>query len=150
MKNVHHIEPTLSHYACMIDMFGHAGLMEDAYNFIKSMPIEPDVIVWSSLLSSCRVHKNVDLAKVADAKLLLIDPNNSGAYLALANTFSACGKWEVSNKIRKLKKVQELSESGSVVTGFKMRVVTLNFYLEEENIKDNSKKLEIIGFWTRS
>ncbi|KAE9601611.1 hypothetical protein Lal_00040617 [Lupinus albus] len=101
MTNVHHIEPTCSHYACMIDLLGRAGLLEEAYNFIQSMPIEPDIIVWGSLLSSCRVHKNVDLAKVAAEKLLLIDPNNSGAYSALANTFSACGKWEDAAKIRK-------------------------------------------------
>lgn len=101
MKNVHHIEPTPSHYACMIDLLGRAGLLEEAYKFIQSMPIEPDVIAWGSLLSSCRVHKNVDLAKVAAEKLLLIDPNNSGAYSALANTLSACGKWEDAAKIRK-------------------------------------------------
>ncbi|WJX20985.1 Pentatricopeptide repeat-containing protein [Trifolium repens] len=104
MKNVHHIEPTPSHYACIIDLFGRAGLIEEAYNFIKSMPIEPDVIAWGSLLSSCRVHKNVDLAKVAAEKLLLIDPNNSGAYSALANTLSACGKWDDAAKIRSLMK----------------------------------------------
>lgn len=102
MKNVHQIEPSLSHYACMIDLFGRAGLIEEAYNFIKTMPIEPDNIAWGSLLSACRVHKNVDLAKVAAEKLLLIDPNNSGAYSALANTHSACGEWEDAAKVRKL------------------------------------------------
>ncbi|KAF7837293.1 pentatricopeptide repeat-containing protein [Senna tora] len=104
MKTVHHIEPTPSHYACMIDLFGRAGLLEEAYNFIKSMPIEPDVIAWGSLLASCRVCKNVDLAKVAAERLLLIDPNNSGAYSALANTLSACGKWDDAAKVRKLMK----------------------------------------------
>ncbi|RDY07723.1 Pentatricopeptide repeat-containing protein, partial [Mucuna pruriens] len=101
MKNVHNIEPTSSHYACMIDLFGRAGLLQEAYNFIRNMPIEPDVVAWGSLLSSCRVYKNVDLAKVATEKLLLIDPNNSGAYSALANTLSACGKWEDAAKVRK-------------------------------------------------
>lgn len=101
MKNVHNIEPTSSHYACMIDLLGRAGLLEEAYNFIRTMPIEPDVVAWGSLLSSCRVHKNVDLAIVAAKKLLFIDPNNSGAYSALANTLSACGKWEDAAKVRK-------------------------------------------------
>jgi len=101
MTNVHNIEPTSSHYACMIDLLGRAGLLEEAYNFITNMPIEPDVVAWGSLLSSCRVYKNVDLAKVAAEKLLFIDPNNSGAYSALANTLSACGKWEDAAKVRK-------------------------------------------------
>ena len=77
MKNVHNIEPNSIHYACMIDLLGCAGLLEEAYNFIRNMPIEPDVVAWGSLLSSCRVHKNVDLAEVAAVKLLLIDPNSA-------------------------------------------------------------------------
>jgi hypothetical protein len=55
------------------------------------MPTEPDAIVWGSLLSACRVHKNAGLAKLAEEKLLSIDPDNSGAYSALANVYSACG-----------------------------------------------------------
>ncbi|KAL5555908.1 hypothetical protein UlMin_038144 [Ulmus minor] len=101
MRNVHKIEPTLSHYACMIDLFGRAGLLQEAFDFIKSMRIEPDVIAWGSLLSSCKVHKNEDMAKVAAERLLIIDPGNSGLYSALANLYSACGKWEDAARIRK-------------------------------------------------
>ncbi|GAV84651.1 PPR domain-containing protein/PPR_2 domain-containing protein/TPR_7 domain-containing protein/DYW_deaminase domain-containing protein, partial [Cephalotus follicularis] len=101
MTNVHKIEPTPSHYACMIDLYGRAGLLQEAHDFIESMPIEPDVIAWGSLLSSCRVYKNVELGKLAAEKLLLIDPGNSGAYSALANLYSACGRWEDAARIRK-------------------------------------------------
>ncbi|XP_011655863.1 pentatricopeptide repeat-containing protein At2g22070 [Cucumis sativus] len=104
MTEVHEIEPTLSHYACMIDLYGRAGLLQEAYLFIESMPIEPDNIAWGSLLASCKIHKNADLAKVAAERLLLIDPGNSGAYLALANVYSACGKWENAAQTRKLMK----------------------------------------------
>ncbi|EEF26277.1 pentatricopeptide repeat-containing protein, putative, partial [Ricinus communis] len=54
MTSIHKIEPTLSHYACMIDLFGRAGLLQEAFSFIENMPIEPDVIAWGSLLSSCK------------------------------------------------------------------------------------------------
>ncbi|KAG6604009.1 Pentatricopeptide repeat-containing protein, partial [Cucurbita argyrosperma subsp. sororia] len=104
MTEVHKIEPTLSHYACMIDLYGRAGLLQEAYQFIESMPIEPDNIAWGSLLASCKIHKNADLAKVAAERLLHIDPGNSGAYSALANVYSACGKWENAAKTRKLMK----------------------------------------------
>lgn len=101
MVNVHKIEPTSSHFSCMVDLFARAGLLEEAYQFIKNMPIEPDVEVWGSLLSSCRVYKNIDLGKIAAQRFLLIEPNNSGAYSALANLYSTCGKWEEAAKIRK-------------------------------------------------
>ncbi|KAL5699734.1 Pentatricopeptide repeat-containing protein [Ranunculus cassubicifolius] len=104
MQNVHRIKPTLSHYACMIDLFGRAGLLQEAFNMIEEMPIEPDVIAWGSLLSACKLHKNTDLATIAAEKLLAIDPENSGAYAALANAYSASGKWDEAAKIRKLMK----------------------------------------------
>ncbi|KAF3640432.1 Pentatricopeptide repeat-containing protein [Capsicum annuum] len=110
MKEIHGIEPTSSHCACMIDLFGRAGLLEEAQDFIENMPIEPDVIAWGSLLSSCRVHKKVELAKVAADRLLSIDPENSGAYSALANVYSACGKWDEAAKIRKSMKHKQVKK----------------------------------------
>ncbi|GAB4848348.1 Pentatricopeptide repeat-containing protein At2g22070, partial [Ancistrocladus abbreviatus] len=101
MQNIHKIEPTPSHYASMIDLLGRAGLLQEAQDFIKTMPIEPDVIAWGSLLASCEVHKNPELAKFAAERLLLIEPNNSGALSILANVYSACGKREEAAKIRK-------------------------------------------------
>uniref|UniRef100_A0A7N0U1A5 DYW domain-containing protein n=1 Tax=Kalanchoe fedtschenkoi TaxID=63787 RepID=A0A7N0U1A5_KALFE len=110
MQTVHKVEPTLSHYALMVDLFGRAGLLEEAQRFIKTMPIEPDVIVWGSLLSSCRIHKNVDLANIAAEKLLLLDPENCGAYAALANVYSACRKWDEAANIRKSMKDRKIKK----------------------------------------
>ncbi|GJV21678.1 pentatricopeptide repeat-containing protein [Tanacetum coccineum] len=110
MQEKHRIEPTPSHYACMIDLLGRAGKLEEAWHFIKNMPIEPDVIGWGSLLASSFVHKNMDLAKVAAEKLLLIDPDNSGAYSALANVYSACGKWDNAAEIRKSMKSKQVKK----------------------------------------
>ncbi|XP_057514290.1 pentatricopeptide repeat-containing protein At2g22070 [Actinidia eriantha] len=110
MKDGHGIEPTSSHYALMIDLFGRAGLLQEARVFIANMPIEPDVIAWGSLLACCKVHKNMELAKVAAERLLLIEPDNSGAYSALANVYSACGKWEDAAKIRKSMKDKQVKK----------------------------------------
>ncbi|KAK9138752.1 hypothetical protein Sjap_009346 [Stephania japonica] len=104
IQSVHKIEPTPSHYACMIDLFGRAGLLQEAQDFIEKMPIEPDIISWGSLLSSCKVHKNAELAAIAAEKLLAMEPENSGAYSALANVYSACGRWDDAAKTRKLMK----------------------------------------------
>ncbi|KAD3068374.1 hypothetical protein R6Q59_017766 [Mikania micrantha] len=110
MQEKHGIEPTLSHHACMIDLYGRAGKLQEAYDVIQNMPIEPDVIAWGSLLASSFVHKNMDLAKIAAEKLLLIEPDNSGAYSALANVYSACGNWEDAADIRKLMKVKQVKK----------------------------------------
>ncbi|CAN1190318.1 Pentatricopeptide repeat-containing protein At2g22070 [Linum perenne] len=123
MQNVHRIEPTLSHYACMVDLFGRAGLLQEAYSFIMDMPVDPDVIVWGSLLSSCKVHKNVELAKEAAERLLHLQPENSGAYSSLANLYSATGNWADAAKTRKLMKDRGVKkEQGSSWVQIKNRV----------------------------
>ncbi|KMT06218.1 hypothetical protein BVRB_7g161480 [Beta vulgaris subsp. vulgaris] len=101
MQNVHKITPTTCHYSCMVDLLGRAGKLQEAQDFIEKMPTEPDNVAWGSLLASCTVHKNVELAKLAADRLLLLDPGNSGAFAALANLYSACGKWAEAAKVRK-------------------------------------------------
>ncbi|KAL8266967.1 hypothetical protein R6Q59_004311 [Mikania micrantha] len=50
MTNDYGITPQMEHYACMIDMFGRAGRVNEAYEIIKSMPFDPDASVWGALL----------------------------------------------------------------------------------------------------
>jgi pentatricopeptide repeat protein len=114
MQNEHGIVPEMSHYACMVDLFARAGLLKEAQEFIQRMPVAPDAVVWGSLLSACRVRKNADLAELAAEKLLAIDPDNSGAYSALANVYSACGRWNDAARIWKLRKDKAVKKE----TGF--------------------------------
>ncbi|CAN6281170.1 unnamed protein product [Urochloa humidicola] len=114
MRNEHGITPEMSHYACMVDLLARAGLLTEAQEFIQRMPVAPDAIVWGSLLSACRVQKNADLAELAAEKLLSIDPNNGGAYSALANVYSACGRWNDAARIWKLRKDKAVKKE----TGF--------------------------------
>lgn len=94
------IAPDLEHYAAMADLLGRAGKLEEAYDFISSMRVGPTGSVWSTLLSACRVHKNVELAeKIAD-KIFMIDPNNMGAYVLLANIYSAARRYKDAARVR--------------------------------------------------
>ncbi|KAG0499619.1 hypothetical protein HPP92_004310 [Vanilla planifolia] len=102
MQNAYKIRPTPSHYACMIDLFARSGNLDEAQEFIQSMPVEPDAIAWGSLLAACRIHKDADLARIAAEGLLSVDPGNSGAYSALANAYSSCGRWKEAAEIWKM------------------------------------------------
>ncbi|KAH7550679.1 hypothetical protein JRO89_XS13G0246900 [Xanthoceras sorbifolium] len=57
------IKPTIKHYGCMVDILGRAGLVEEAYLLIRSMPIECNAIVWRTLLGACWVHGNMELGE---------------------------------------------------------------------------------------
>ena len=63
MSQDHYITPRLSHYACMVDLLGRPGCLEEAEDMINNMPAEPDACVWGALLGSCRLHNNIALEK---------------------------------------------------------------------------------------
>lgn len=102
MSRDYSTKPDADHYSCMVDVLSRAGRLEEAYEFIQRMPIEPTASAWGALLSACRVHKNVELAKIAARKLFEIEPDNPGNYVLLSNIFSTVKLWDEASEIRKL------------------------------------------------
>ncbi|KAF9603682.1 hypothetical protein IFM89_037445 [Coptis chinensis] len=102
MKKVFDIEPKDKHYACMIDLLGRVGRLEEALELIKRMPMEPDEAAWGALLNASRMHANVDMGKLAYDKLLGLDPNDSGNYVLLANIYATEKRWDDVSMVRSM------------------------------------------------
>uniref|UniRef100_A0A7N0TDY1 DYW domain-containing protein n=1 Tax=Kalanchoe fedtschenkoi TaxID=63787 RepID=A0A7N0TDY1_KALFE len=102
MQAEYRIRPLLKHYGCMVDLFGRAGLLDEACDFIQKMPLKPDASIWGALLGACRIHGNVDLASFASDKLLEVDPDNVGYYVLMSNIYANFGKWDGVRDIRSL------------------------------------------------
>ncbi|XP_008445936.1 pentatricopeptide repeat-containing protein At1g71420 isoform X1 [Cucumis melo] len=90
----------LDHYACMVDILGRSGRVQEAHDFISKMPIEPDFVVWSSFLGSCRKYGAIGLAKLASCKLKELDPSNSLAYVQMSNLYCFNGSFYEADLIR--------------------------------------------------
>ncbi|KAF8390208.1 hypothetical protein HHK36_024730 [Tetracentron sinense] len=101
MTEVYKIEPSIEHYGCMVDLFGRAGLLKEAYEFIIRMPIEPNAIIWRTLLGACSIHKNVRLAERVKEQLSELDPDNSGDHVLLSNIYAVTGKWKDVAAVRR-------------------------------------------------
>ncbi|GMH26196.1 hypothetical protein Nepgr_028039 [Nepenthes gracilis] len=101
MVKEHGILPVNDHYTCMIDLFSRAGKLEIAKNFIIEMPFIPDAVGWITLLSSCRVHANVEIGKWAADSLLELEPQNPAGYLLLSSIYAAKGKWDHVAQLRR-------------------------------------------------
>lgn len=104
MTKEYGITPRTEHYACMVDLFGRAGLVEEAFGVIKTMPFAPDAGIWGTLLGACRLHGNSELAEMASEHLLSLDPQNSGYYMLQSNLHANAGKWDMVSKIRHMMK----------------------------------------------
>lgn len=101
MKSKYLVERKTEHYACMVDLLGRAGQVEDAMKLIEAMPFEPDAIIWGSLLGACRTHMKLDLAEVAAKKLLQLEPKNAGPYILLSNIYASQGRFHDVAELRK-------------------------------------------------
>lgn len=98
------IDPTQMHYACMVDLLGRSGLMEEAAELIRGLPMVPDANVWGALLGACRIHGNVELGTWAAENLFRLKPQHSGYYILLSNMYAEAGRWKEANAIRELMK----------------------------------------------
>eukprot|EP01018_Ginkgo_biloba_P034731 Gb_12556 [translate_table: standard] len=111
MGQDYHISPCLEHYACMVDLLGRAGHLEEAYKFVNRMPLEPDVCVWGALLGACRIHNNIELGESAAERLFELEPESAGNYVLLSNIYAAAGRWDDVMKVRTLMRDKGLSKT---------------------------------------
>ncbi|KAG7578395.1 Pentatricopeptide repeat [Arabidopsis thaliana x Arabidopsis arenosa] len=100
MTKVYGLNQELEHYAAVADLLGRAGKLQEAYDFISKMHVEQTGSVWSTLLSSCSVHKNLELAEKVAEKIFTIDSENMGAYVLMCNMYASNGRWKEMAKLR--------------------------------------------------
>lgn len=100
MMKVYGISPSVEHYASMVDLLGRANQLEEAVKLIEDMRLEPGPKVWGSLLGSCRIHYNVDLAERACSRLFELEPMNAGNYVLLAYIYSEAKMWEKVKRVK--------------------------------------------------
>lgn len=110
MKEEYGVSPLIQHYGCMVDLYSRAGLIEDAWGVVKSMPMEPDVMIWGALLSGARMHGDIETCEISVKKLIELDPKNSGAYVLLSNVYAKLGRWGEVRHLRDLMEVRGIKK----------------------------------------
>ncbi|KAG9448325.1 hypothetical protein H6P81_014453 [Aristolochia fimbriata] len=105
MRSDYNLAPTLEHYSCMVHLMGQNGYIDEAWDLIRAMELEPDASVWGALLGACRVPKNLELAEIAAKYLFKLEPYNKGNYMVMMNLYDSQGKWEDAEIMRDLVKV---------------------------------------------
>ena len=104
MTEQHKIIPRVEHFACMVDILGRSGQVEEAYIFIRQMPIEPSERVWGTLLGACWMHSNMNIGLLAADHLFQLAPEPSGYYVLLSNIYAKAGRWENVTTVRSIMK----------------------------------------------
>jgi pentatricopeptide repeat protein len=100
MEMFYRIEPRVEHYACMIDLLGKVGLLEEAFEVARGMPMEADEAGWGALLNACRMHGNVEIGACVADKLVELDPSDSGIYVLMSQIYASKNKWDQVKMLR--------------------------------------------------
>ncbi|XP_047156826.1 pentatricopeptide repeat-containing protein ELI1, chloroplastic [Vigna umbellata] len=104
MKDRYEMEPKVEHYGCMVNLLGRAGLVREAYDLVRSMEVEPDSILWGTLLWACRIHNDVSLGEEIAGFLVSNDLATSGTCILLSNMYAAARNWVGVAKVRSFMK----------------------------------------------
>ncbi|KAL4198957.1 hypothetical protein AMTRI_Chr03g48700 [Amborella trichopoda] len=104
------VEPQMEHYGCIVDLLGRAGWLDEAYELIKNMPFKPNVVLWRTLLGSCKVHKNLELGQLVMRKILKLEPWHHGDYVLLSNIYASAQRWVDVVRVRKLMKLEGITK----------------------------------------
>ncbi|PON84986.1 DYW domain containing protein [Trema orientale] len=111
------------HYACMVDVLGRCGRLEEAEDLVRNMPFEANSMVWLAVLGACRNHSNLDVAERAAKKIFDLEPNCSAAYVLLSNIYASANRWSDVSRIRMTMKhnsiVKQPGSSWVTLKGFR-------------------------------
>ncbi|XP_050207915.1 pentatricopeptide repeat-containing protein At3g09040, mitochondrial [Mercurialis annua] len=101
MVNYYRIQPRVDHCACMVDLLGRWGYLEEAEEFICKLSFEPHDMIWNTMLGACRIHGDDVRGQRAAEKLIELEPQNSSPYVLLSNIYAASGNWDGVNILRR-------------------------------------------------
>ncbi|XP_061352120.1 pentatricopeptide repeat-containing protein At2g45350, chloroplastic [Gastrolobium bilobum] len=110
MQKVYKLEPKVQHYGCMVDMFSRAGHVEEAKKLIEEMPIEPNDVIWKTLLSACQIYENLSIGEPIAEQLIQLNSCNPSSYVLLSNIYASLSMWDNVKKVRTEMKERQLKK----------------------------------------
>ncbi|KAI5081375.1 hypothetical protein GOP47_0004558 [Adiantum capillus-veneris] len=97
------VEPVLEHYTCMVDLFGRAGHLGKAVEFIKLMPSYEYSAIWRALLGACRKWEDPIVGNWAFQQAIHIDKSDPAPYLLMSNIYAGAGMQEEAESIEAMR-----------------------------------------------
>lgn len=139
MTSEYGLVPELDQYACMVDLYGRSGRLREAKELMEAITLEPNAVLWSSFLSSCRTYGEMKLGKEAAMKLYELDPNSSAPYITLASALAVVGMWDEVAEVRGMWKQKGVKKN----TGWSWLEVGSSAHLFLVGDKSHSESREI-------
>lgn len=103
MIDEYKIHPLMEHYACMVNLYGRTGLIDQAYDLItKKMDFIAGPTVWGALLYGCYLHGNVDIGEICAKTLFELEPENEHNFELLMKIYQKAGRLADADQIKEM------------------------------------------------
>uniref|UniRef100_A0A0D9W183 Pentacotripeptide-repeat region of PRORP domain-containing protein n=1 Tax=Leersia perrieri TaxID=77586 RepID=A0A0D9W183_9ORYZ len=103
--DVYGVAAGVEHYGCLVDLLGRAGRLREAYEIVKNMLVEPNEVIWGSLVGACKVHGDAEMSEVVLSEISQLHSHrvssNDAEYVLLSNIMASSERWEQAERMRR-------------------------------------------------
>ena len=99
----HGIFPTIKHYNAIVDLLGHAGLLNEALDLLESISMVPDVVGWTCLLSMCRKYGNVPVGRICFDRIVVLERGNAAPFVLMSSIYTYSGLKKDTHEVEELR-----------------------------------------------
>ncbi|XP_061376457.1 pentatricopeptide repeat-containing protein At4g21065-like [Gastrolobium bilobum] len=92
----------IEHYGCMVDLLSRAGLVKEALEFVRTMSVEPNQIIWRTIITACHARGELKLGESISKELIRSEPMHESNYVLLSNIYAKLLRWEKKTKVREM------------------------------------------------
>ncbi|XP_034707147.1 pentatricopeptide repeat-containing protein At1g08070, chloroplastic-like [Vitis riparia] len=131
MNKEFNITPKVEHYGCMVDILCRQGLINEAKEIIRTMPMEPNVVIWGALLNACKVHGYTNVGEDVVGYIQKLVSEDGGCYVLLSNIFAAKSQWNEVEKTRKMMKQMGVEKKIPGYSSIELDSVVHDFFAED-------------------
>nr|XP_024933851.2 pentatricopeptide repeat-containing protein At1g26900, mitochondrial isoform X1 [Ziziphus jujuba var. spinosa]XP_048318625.1 pentatricopeptide repeat-containing protein At1g26900, mitochondrial isoform X1 [Ziziphus jujuba var. spinosa] len=129
--------PKIEHYGCIIDLLGRAGLLEEAYKLLKSLPVKGDATAWRALLAACRVFGYVELGECVERVLIDLNDEHPTNSILLSSAYAVAGRLPERSIMQEIKEEERLMKDMKFSFRYKDKIakevgcstIEMDFYL---------------------
>lgn len=98
------IAPDIEQYSCMVDLLCRKGHLDNAKDLLQTMPFMPDILVWISLLTSCRTYGELEIGRQCFDHLMSIDLDDASGLVLMWNLYADAHSWDDIDRIVNIRK----------------------------------------------
>ncbi|XP_039115210.1 pentatricopeptide repeat-containing protein At4g14820-like [Dioscorea cayenensis subsp. rotundata] len=115
MEQNYNIKPKIEHLGCMIDLLSRAGMLSEAEELIKCIPIQDRVVVYKTMLHSCICFSNIQLGeRIAEELIKLDKPQSHGVYVLLSNFYAFARRWQDVEELREIARSSDMKKDAGI------------------------------------